>query len=182
MAKIVAGSNSTGLAEKISALAKIPLIAKIVRRFPDGETYIRFGEIDFNGEKVFIVHSLYPDQNDNLLELLLTIDLVRENGGLSYLVIPYFAYGRQDKVFQRGEAFSLKTVSKILRSLGPEKIITVDAHFHRQPGDFDFFGMRGRNVSAVTLQISHAKKVIKGEFTIVGPDAGSQDFLSGVKD
>ncbi len=182
MAKIIAGSSSSELALKISAMAKIPVIQKIIRKFPDGETYVKLERSNFKGEKVFIIHSLYPAQNESLIELFLTIDMVKENGGHPYLVIPYFAYGRQDKVFQPGEAFSLKSLGKILHSLGPEKIITVDAHFYRQTGDFDFFGTKATNVSAVTLQISHAKKIIRGEFSVAGPDEGSKDFLSGMKD
>jgi ribose-phosphate pyrophosphokinase len=181
MARIVAGSNSLELAEKISEMSGIPLIQKIVRKFPDGETYVRLEKTNFGGEKVFIIHSLYPEQNENLIELFLTADLVRENGGLPFLIIPYFAYGRQDKAFQKGEAFSLKTIAKILKSLGAEKLIIIDAHFHRKTGDFDFFGTPARNISAVTLQIEHAKRVIKGEFFVAGPDVGSKDFLSSIK-
>ncbi len=184
MAKIIAGSKSAKLAESVSRISKIPVVPKVVRQFPDGETYVRLGPDGLKGlegEPVFIIHSLYPSQNENLIELFLTIGAVRERGGLPHLVIPYLAYGRQDKSFQPGEAFSLKTVGNILKSLGAEMLITVDAHFHRMVGGFDFFGIKGLNLSAVTLQISHAKKVIGGDFIIAGPDCGSRDFLSGVK-
>ncbi|MCK5548373.1 MAG: ribose-phosphate pyrophosphokinase, partial [Thermoplasmata archaeon] len=165
---------------KISKISRIGMLKKVVRRFPDKDLYIRLEDTDIRGEKVFVIHSLYPDQDVNLIELFFTIDLVKENGGVPYLVVPYLAYSRQDKEFQKGEAFSLKTVGKILKSLGLKRIITVDAHFHRKTGDFDFFGTKGRNVSAVTLQIEHAKKVIGEGFIVVGPDTGSKDFLAEV--
>jgi len=157
------------------------MIEKTVRRFPDGETYIRMEGGDFKDEDVFVIHSLYPEQNDNLFELFLTMVIIKEGGGKPCLVIPYFAYGRQDRAFQPGEAFSLKTIGKIMHSLGAKKLITVDAHFHRKIGDFDFFGVPARNISAVTVQTEHAKETIGEEFTVVGPDEGSRNFLSGIE-
>ncbi|MBN2330239.1 MAG: ribose-phosphate pyrophosphokinase [Candidatus Aenigmarchaeota archaeon] len=180
MAIIVPGSNSKRLAERISFKTGIPLLGKAVRKFPDGETYVRLDRGDLKDDKVFIVHTLYPDQNENLMELFLTIGAVKESGGRPIPVIPYFAYGRQDRIFQRGESLSLKSMANILRCLGVERVLTVDSHFNRKEGDFDLFGIKVTNISAVTLQISHARKVLKGGFTVVGPDEGSVDFLSGV--
>lgn len=182
MARIVPGSNSIKLAEKISSMTGIPLINKTVRKFPDGETYIRVDDVKLKGENVFIIHTLYPEQNENLIELFLTIGAVKESGGNPIPVIPYFAYGRQDRIFQDGEPFSLKSVSEMLLCLGVERLLTVDSHFHGKEGDFDLFGIKATNISSVTLQISHAKKVIHDKFVVVGPDKGSRDFLSGVRD
>lgn len=178
MAKVISGTNSIDLAKKVSDELGLTLINKIVRKFPDNEMYIRLEKTNFHGEDVIVVHSLYPDQNESLTELLLTTDAVVENGGVPILVIPYLAYSRQDKIFQEGEAFSLKTISKLLKALGVKQLITVDPHFHRKPGKFDFFGLPATNVSAVTLQIEHVKNLVDGKFMIVGPDKGSKDFLS----
>jgi ribose-phosphate pyrophosphokinase len=43
-------------------------------------------------------------------------------------VVPYFAYSRQDKRFLPGEAFSVKTVVKMLENCGVSRMITVNAH------------------------------------------------------
>ena len=181
MPKIISGANSLHLARKISGLTKIPIISKVVRKFPDGETYVRLESSDFDGDKVFIIHTLYPEQDENLIELFLTLDVVKEKGGSPYLIIPYMAYGRQDRIFQNGEAFSLKTIAKILRFLGAQGLITVDAHFLRKAGIYSIFGLPARNVSSVTLQFEHARKVIGGEFTVAGPDSGSKYFLSSIE-
>lgn len=178
MAKIIPGSNSSELAGKISDVSKIPLVGKTVRKFPDGETYVRLEDSDFKGEEVFIVHSLYPNQDESLVELFLTTDAVRENKGKPSLVIPYLAYARQDGTFQKGEAFSIKTIAKVLKALGTERVITVDPHFHRKSGEFDFFGIPAKNVSAVEIAAEHAEKITGGKFTVAGPDEGSKDFLS----
>jgi ribose-phosphate pyrophosphokinase len=44
------------------------------------------------------------------------------------VVAPYFAYARQDKRFLPGEAFSVKTIVKLLEDCGVRRIVTVNAH------------------------------------------------------
>jgi len=182
MPVIMPGSGSAKLSEKISEILKIGMVEKTVRRFPDGETYIRIEDAGFSGDVVLIVQSLYPRQNERLLELFFTIDCVRENGGRPWLIIPYFAYARQDRAFQESEAFSLKTIGKILKSLGAERLITVDAHFRRTPGEFDFFGIPAFNVSAVDALVVYAGKKTKDGLVVAGPDEGSKGFLKGMDD
>ncbi len=181
MAKIIAGSNTLKLAEKVSGITGLPLINKTLKKFPDGETYVKLEGADFKGEDVFIIHSLYPDVNENLVELLLTADAVNEHEGTVHLVIPYIAYARQDKVFESGEAFSLKTLAKIFRSVGTQNILFVDSHFHRKTGDFVFFGVPARNISAAGLLSEYAQKSIGGDLTVVGPDEGSKNFLKDIE-
>lgn len=181
MSKIIASSEYLELAARVSKLTNFELIKKVTRIFPDKEVYIRLKKYDFDQEKVFIIHSLYPNQNENLVRLLLTIDLVKDYNGLPYLVLPYLAYARQDKRFQAGEAHSLKTVAKLFKTLEVEFLLTLDVHFHRKPETFDFFGIPAKNITAVSLLIEHAKKLLGKEFLIVGPDPGSEDILSCLK-
>ncbi len=178
---ITYGLNSLELAKKVAETAETPLINKIVRVFPDGEIYVRFENIDFEGKEVYVIHSLYPEQNQNLIELFLTLDLIKDYGGKIKLIVPYFAYSRQDKRFQDGEAFSLKTIANILKFLGVEYLITIDAHFHRKPEEFDFFGVPAKNLTAVNLLVNYAKNYFDG-FIVIGPDLGSKDFLSSIKE
>ncbi len=181
MATIVAGSNTEKLAASVARLLGAKVAAKTVKRFPDGECYVRLDDCDLRGETVHVVHSLYPCQDESLMELFLTIDAVRESGGRPVAVIPYLAYGRQDKIFEKGEPLSLRVIGLALKALGTEGLLTVDAHFHRRAGRFDFFGVPALNVTAACLLRDHAKKLIKGEFTVAGPDKGSADFLSGME-
>ncbi|MBP0533227.1 ribose-phosphate pyrophosphokinase-like domain-containing protein, partial [Mycobacterium tuberculosis] len=73
-----------------------------VRRFPDGESYVR-AESAVAGRRVAIVCTLdRPD--DKLIPLLLLAAAARENGATDVgLVAPYLAYMRQDSCFQPGE-------------------------------------------------------------------------------
>ena len=181
MTAIIAGSNSRKLASSIARLSGARIVTKTVKRFPDGECYVRLDGAAFSGENVFVVQSLYPRQDEQFMELFLTIDAVRENGGRPVAVLPYFAYGRQDKVFEKGEPLSLRVIGLALGALGTKGLITVDAHFHRGAGKFDFYGIHAINVSAASLLRDHAKKIIRGEFAVAGPDKGSADFLKGME-
>lgn len=174
MVRIVGGSNTEELAGKVSEILGGAVIGKSVKKFPDGESYIRLEDTGFEGEKVYVIQTLFPDQNESLIELFMTINAVKENGGIPVAVIPYFAYGRQDMVFEKGEAFSLKVIASILKALGTEMVITVDAHFHRKGGDHDMFGLHVKNISAVKKLRNH----FGNGFTVVGPDEGSRNFLS----
>jgi ribose-phosphate pyrophosphokinase len=69
-------------------------------------------------------------------------------------VIPYFAYNRQDKRFLPGEAFSIKTIMKLLEHCGVSRIITVNAH---NPAVLKTFKIPVEDLSAVPLLAEYFK-------------------------
>jgi ribose-phosphate pyrophosphokinase len=127
--KIIAGPASRELGERIARLlntAAVPTFSKI---FPDGESYVRFETESLQGEDVVIVQTTSPPQDQRLVQLLLMADDALDMGAKSITaVVPYFAYSRQDKRFLAGEAFSIKTVVKLLEHCGVSRIVTVNAH------------------------------------------------------
>ena len=127
--KIIAGPASRELGERIARLlntAAVPTFSKI---FPDGESYVRFETESLQGEDVVIVQTTSPPQDQRLVQLLLMADDALDMGAKSITaVVPYFAYSRQDKRFLAGEAFSIKTVVKLLEHCGVRRIVTVNAH------------------------------------------------------
>jgi ribose-phosphate pyrophosphokinase len=68
--------------------------------------------------------------------------------------LPYFAYSRQDKRFIPGEAFSVKTIIKLLQHCGVTKIITVNAH---SPTVLKNFDIPVIDLSAVPLLAQYFK-------------------------
>ncbi|MCW1296643.1 MAG: ribose-phosphate diphosphokinase [Candidatus Parvarchaeota archaeon] len=180
---LVSGSNTISISEEVCRTSKIPMIEKIVRRFPDGEIYVRFSDVNFKEKNVYIIHSMAPRQNDSLIELFLSVDVIREYSPRKInLIAPYMAYARQHKKYNIGEALSLRTIIKILKILGVSEITTIDAHFCRREGTFNFFGMKIQNLTAAPLIFEYIKREsgIK-DFVVVGVDAGSRDFLSKIR-
>ncbi len=174
---IVNGSNSKNLAEKISSQTKIPIVKVLLKKFPDGESYVLIDE-DVNQQDVVIVQSMYPNQNDSLIEVMLLANTLVDLGARKITaIIPYLAYSRQHKTYQKGEAYSLKNIINSLKNSGMSKIITVDTHFHRKPEKFDIFGIEFINLSAGKLLLDNIRENINSDFIVIGPDFGSSEII-----
>ena len=119
---IIGCSNSRKLAKKVAKNIKAEYSALTVKKFPDGELYIKF-EADLKNKEVILVQTLYP-ANESLLEIILAGHTAKELGAKKIkLVIPYLAYIRQDKRFNPGEAVSSKIIGKLLNFF--DEIITI---------------------------------------------------------
>jgi ribose-phosphate pyrophosphokinase len=127
--KVMLGPASSELGKRIAELLNAATVPVFLKIFPDGESYIRFETESLQDEDVVIVQTTSPPQDQRLLQLLLMADNASDMGARSITaVVPYFAYSRQDKRFLSGEAFSVKTVVKLLANCGVNRIISVNAH------------------------------------------------------
>jgi ribose-phosphate pyrophosphokinase len=141
--KIIGGSASKTIAQDISKLTNASLVPVEIKRFPDGELYIRIQE-SLTGESVIIIQTTYPDQY--IIELFLLIDAVkRAKADQITVVIPYFGYARQDKQFKDGEPVSAQVLAKLI-SIDVNEIITLDPH---KEHILDFFTVPATSISAV---------------------------------
>jgi len=122
--KVVAGSASFTLGEKVARALDVEFIRPHVERFPDGEIYVRIdGEID---EEVVLIQTTYP--NERIIELFLLQDALREMGASRIItVVPYFGYSRQDKLFKPGEAISARAMVKHI-SMSSDFFVGIDLH------------------------------------------------------
>jgi len=79
-------------------------------------------------------------------------------------VVPYFAYARQDSVFRPGEALSVKTVVKLLKTCGVTRILTVNSH---NPTVLKTLPVPIEDLSAIRLLAQHFKnKGFKDVFSV----------------
>jgi len=125
------------------------------RRFPDGESYIRF-EDKIKDQDVVIVQTTSPPQNENLVQLFLMADNAKDMEAKSITaVVPYFAYARQDSRFRPGEAFSVKTIVTLLKTCGVSRVITVNSH---NPAILETMPIPIEDLSALSLLAQHFKK------------------------
>ena len=125
---VVPGPASVDLGHKVAGLLKAKVVDIEFKRFPDGESYVRFKD-NVKDEDVVIAQTTSPPQNENLIQLFLIADNAKEMDAKNITaVVPYFAYARQDSIFRPGEALSIKTIVTLLRTCGVEKIITVNSH------------------------------------------------------
>ncbi len=121
--KIIAGSSSPMLAKNLSEKLGIPVADVTIKRFPDGECYVRINE---KLDEAIIVQNTYPDKN--IIELFLLQDAaINAGAGKITVVIPYYGYGRQDRVFEEGEAVSSEKMARLIEQ-DAEKVILVNPH------------------------------------------------------
>jgi len=151
---IVPGPASQELGRKIADLLGLEAVSVEFKRFPDGESYLRF-DGGLKGEDAVIVQTTGPPQNENLIQLFLMADNAKDLGARTVTaVIPYFAYARQDKRFRLCEVFSVKTVMRVLETCGVDGIITVNSH---NPETLKSFGIHVEDLSAIGLIAEHFK-------------------------
>jgi len=163
---VVGGSSSRDLAKELSSRLKCTFVQATTTRFPDSECYTRIDSETLNDD-VVIVQNTYPDSN--LIEMFLLQDAVKKMGAKSItLVIPYFGYARQDRVFRPGEPESAKVMVKHL-SMMCDRVITVDIHKEAVLKHFDCPHMD------LKASVPIAEKFMnKGIDLVLAPDLGAK--------
>jgi ribose-phosphate pyrophosphokinase len=162
---VVAGTASGLLGARLAVALDSRAVPCEVRRFPDGEAYVRVGE-DLAGREVVVVQTTWPDPN--LVEALLLRDAVLSmRPRRAVLVVPYFAYARQDRRFQPGEALSSVALGRLLAE-GWDEFLTVDMH---SPEVLKDVSPAARNISALPEVARYLAG--KGVDLVVSPDEGS---------
>jgi len=152
---VIPGPASVELGREVAAKLNAKVVPVEFKRFPDGESYIRF-DGDLRGKDVVIVQTTGPPQNENMIQLLLMADNAKDLGAKAITaVVPYFAYARQDTRFRPGEAFSAKTLIKLLQSCGVVKIVTVNSH---NPKLLKTLSLPVEDLSAISLLAEHFRK------------------------
>ena len=168
--KILTGNSNKHLSQKISKFLKNRLVNSNIRKFADGEIYIEINE-NIRGNSIFLIQSVSSPANDNLMELLLSIDALKRSSAKNITaVIPYFGYARQDRKVVPRTSISAKLVSNLIAKAGAERVVTVDLHSGQIQG---FFDIPVDNLFATPIFARHIKKKLKKNNIIcVAPDVG----------
>ncbi|HRW59633.1 MAG TPA: ribose-phosphate diphosphokinase, partial [Defluviicoccus sp.] len=119
--KIVACNSNRPLAEAVSVYLGIPLAGASIRRFSDMEVFVEILE-NVRGEDVFVIQSTCYPANDNVMELLVTLDALRRGSARRITaVIPYYGYGRQDRKSGPRTPISAKLVANLITVAGADR-------------------------------------------------------------
>lgn len=146
--------------------------------FPGGEIGLKLKADNYNyvwdnNPNVVIAHI---QNSADFMELAMAKDAIRriDKKNPIYLVLTYLPYARQDRVCDKGEAFSLKVIAKLIKTLDFEKVFLFDPHSDVAPAVFDAldiniqvftqFDLINRNLDLV----NRIKNCI-----LVSPDAGA---------
>ncbi|MGQ0664668.1 MAG: ribose-phosphate pyrophosphokinase [Pseudomonadota bacterium] len=135
--KVLACNSNPPLAEAMCVYLNLPLTKASVRRFSDLEIFVEILE-NVRGEDVFVIQSTSFPANDNLMELLVTLDALKRGSARRITaVIPYFGYARQDRKSGPRTPISAKLVANLITVAGADRVVTVDLHAGQIQGFFD---------------------------------------------
>ncbi|SVC16328.1 uncharacterized protein METZ01_LOCUS269182, partial [marine metagenome] len=168
--KIVAGNSNRPLAESIAAYCDSPLTNATIRRFSDQEVFVEIHE-NVRGEDMFLIQSTSFPANDNLMELLVTLDALRRASAKRVTaVIPYFGYARQDRKPGPRTPISAKLVANLITSAGADRVLTLDLHAGQIQGFFDI--PVDNLISAPVMENDIREKFPRDNLIVVSPDVG----------
>ena len=170
--KIVSGNSNRTLAEDIAKRLGIDLVDAKVERFNDNEIFVSINE-NVRGEDVFVVQSTSYPANDNLMELLITMDALRRASAKSITtVIPYYGYARQDRKTGGRTPISAKLVANLIAASGATHVLCMDLHAGQIEG---FFDVPTDHLGAYPVFAKDIRQTYKNDLDnvmIISPDVG----------
>ncbi|PHZ86247.1 ribose-phosphate pyrophosphokinase [Paremcibacter congregatus] len=170
--KLLSGNSNRPLAEAIATCLDMRLTNADVKRFLDKEVWVEIKE-NVRGEDVFVIQPTSFPANDNVMELLVSIDALRRASAARITaVIPYFGYARQDRKPGPRTPISAKLLANLITEAGADRVLTMDLHAGQIQGFFDI-PTDNLFASPVLVRDIEESLVAKGEkIMVVSPDVG----------
>jgi len=162
---IIGGPASQLLAGRVAAILNDRLALCDYSTFPDGESYARVvTELE---DEVVIIQS--TSTNQDLVYLLQLLDICQ--GRKVSLVIPYFGYARQDKIFKPGEPITARAVVTALNPfLEDGRVFLVNVH---ASSIISHFRCQAKNLDATTLLAEKIGSMGLKDVVVISPDKGA---------
>lgn len=165
------------LGQKLSIQLGMALASWQFRRFPDGESYLRFIDSPKQNRIILLASLDHPDEK--LAPLLWFAATARELGAQKiFLVAPYLPYLRQDTRFQEGEAITSRYFAKLI-SAHFDGLLTVDPHLHRYHDLSEVYSIPACAASSAQ-EIGRWVQTHFDNPLILGPDIESTPWVSEV--
>jgi ribose-phosphate pyrophosphokinase len=172
---LVSGTANRPLAEDISAQIGLPLADVTIKRFADGEIFVRLNE-NARGRDVFVIQPT-PPPADHIMELLLLADAAkRASAARVTAIMPYYGYARQDRKDQPRVAIGAKLVANLLEAAGVDKVLGVDFHTHQIQG---FFDVSVDHLYAAPVLTRYFRDLRLADPVVVAPDVGAAKMARG---
>lgn len=172
---MLSGSANQPLARGIADQLGIPLGETTIRRFADGEIFVRINE-NVRGRDTFIVQPT-PPPAETIMELLLLIDAARRaSADRITAVVPYFGYARQDRKDQPRVAIGAKLMANMIVAAGADRVLGVDFHQHQLQG---FFDIPVDHLYAAPVITRYFREKNLDNLVVVAPDVGAAKMARG---
>jgi len=148
-----------------------------IRRFPDGESYIRLLSPVHGRDVIFVCTLDHPDEK--IMQLYLAARTARELGARRVgLVAPYLAYMRQDARFKEGEGVTSVHFAAFISDFC-DWLVTVDPHLHRHHKLNEIYSIPTKVVRAANGIADWIAEHVENP-VIIGPDSESEQWAAKV--
>ena len=166
---VFSGSSNPELAEGIANHLGVELGNVKIKKFANGEIYVRFLE-SVRGADIFLIQSVCAPVNDSLMELLIMADAAkRASAEHITAVISHYGYARQDKKSAAREPITAKLVADLITTAGIDRVITMDLHQGQIQG---FFDQPVNHLTALPILADYFESLGLEEICVVSPDVG----------
>ena len=167
--RLFAGRANPALAKEIASSLGVELGKISIGPFPNSETRVQIEE-SIRGTDIYIVQPTSEPANENLMELLITIDAMKRASARQITaIIPYFGYARQDHKTTGREPISAKLVANLLTTAGASRVMAIDLHVPQIQG---FFDIPMDHLTALTTLANDFRDKEIENGVIVAPDVG----------
>ncbi len=167
--RVFAGTAHQELAQGICSHMGVPLGARTLERFPDGEINLKV-DCDVRGADVFVVQPTCPPVHEHLFELVSFADCLRRaSADRITAVIPYFGYARKDRKDEGRVPINAKLVANLLVTAGYHRVVAIDLHAAQIQG---FFDIPVDHLYARPVLIERVRQLKTHNLMIVSPDIG----------
>ena len=173
---LLSGTANRPLAEEIAQHMGRQLADCTVKRFADGEIFVRLNE-NARGRDVFIIQPT-PPPADSIMELLLLCDAAkRASAHRVTAIMPYYGYARQDRKDQPRVAIGGKLLANLIEAAGVDKVLGMDFHTHQIQG---FFDVPVDHLYAAPVLTAYFRDQLKiDQPVVVAPDVGAAKMARG---
>lgn len=165
---LIACRNGEYMANAISEYLSVEIKERNIKNFPDGEIFVQV-KSDVRGKHCYVFQSLGGNVNENIMELFILIStLKRASAKTITVVIPYFAYARQDRKTSGRTPITAKLIADLLTNAGADRILTIDMHAAQIEG---FFNIPVDHLKAFPIFLDYFKDIKNA--VMVSPDVGN---------
>ncbi len=164
------GSSHRELALEIAEYLQVPLDSTTIGRFSNDNLTIQLGA-SVRGRRVYILQSLSPPVNDNLVELLMMLDIARSAAAREiHAIVPYFSFSRSDKKDAPRISITARLIADLLVTAGATHFMTMMLH---SPQVHGFFSIPADPLTARHVFQRHFEDRDLTEAIVVSPDVGN---------
>ena len=167
---VFSGRAYPELAEEVAEMLGTGLVPTAAYDFANSEIYVRFEE-SVRGSDAFVIQSHTAPVNEWIMEHLIMVDaLKRASAKRITVVMPFYAYARQDKKHRGREPISARLMADLFKTAGADRLIAVDLHTAQIQG---FFDGPVDHLMALPILSGYVRERYGHErLAVVSPDAG----------